>query len=126
MKNHCEVKYRSVNVMKRVSAFLIGGALILCSTAANRAAAQGPAVLAPIDLGSASTFAVLAGSTVTNTGLSNINGDLEVGRAHVCVPVTSPTTVPATIHTDDVAANQAQASLAIAYNDAAGRSTAPI
>ena len=126
MKNHCEVKYRSVNVMKRVSAFLIGGALILCSTAANRAAAQGPAVLAPIDLGSASTFAVLAGSTVTNTGLSNINGDLGVWPGTAYVPGTPSTTVNGTIHAGDVAANQAQASLAIAYNDAAGRSTAPI
>src|SRR5204863_4979664 len=92
MKTQCEMKLTPVNVMTRVSAFLIGGALILCSPAANRAAAQGPAVLAPIDLGSASTFAVLAGSTVTNTGLSDINGDLGVCPGTAYVPGTPSAT----------------------------------
>src|SRR5256714_2020809 len=126
MKGHCEVEYRSVNVMKRVSAFLIGGALILCSTAANRAAAQGPAVLAPIDLGSASTFAVLAGSTVTNTGLSNINGDLGVWPGTAYVPGTPSATVNGTIHAGDVVADRKRASLATTYKHVADPSSSPI
>ena len=65
-KKQSEVKCGSVNLTKRVSAFLLGAAVALCLTAANLTAAQ-----APIDLGSAANFAVLAGSTVTNTGPSN-------------------------------------------------------
>src|SRR2546430_16158837 len=107
MKNHCEVKYRSVNVMKRVSAFLIGGALILCSTAANRAAAQGPAVLAPIDLGSASTFAVLAGSTVTNRKSGVYGKSVDLGGRRIIKKRNPSTTVNRKIHASDGATNQA-------------------
>src|SRR5258708_28645671 len=67
---------------------------------------------------SAATFAVLAGSTVTNTGLSNINGDLGVWPGTAYVPGTPSATVNGTIHAGDVAAHQGQASLTIAYNDA--------
>jgi len=88
--------------------------------------AQAPAALAPIYLGAADTYAVLAGSTVTNTGLSNINGDLGVWPGTAYVPGTPSATVNGTIHAGDVAAHEAQACLTIAYNDAAGRSTAPI
>src|ERR1700732_2443501 len=126
MKNQNEVNNGSANIMKRVSAFLVGAALILSLTAANRAAAQTSPALAPINLGSASTFAVLAGSTVTNTGLSNINGDLGVWPGTAYVPGTPSATVNGTIHAGDVAANQAQASLTIAYNDAAGRTVGVI
>ena len=126
MKSQTEVKYGSVNIMKRVSAFLVGAALVLCFTTPNRAAAQTSPALAPIDLGSASTFAVLAGSTVTNTGLSNINGDLGVWPGTAYVPGTPSATVNGTIHAGDVAAHQGQASLAVAYNDAAGRTVGVI
>src|SRR3982074_946585 len=100
--------------MKRVSALLGGAGWGLCFTTPNRAAAQTSPALAPIDLGSASTFAVLAGSTVTNTGLSNINGDLGVWPATAYVPGTPSATVNGTIHAGDVAAHQGQASLAVA------------
>ena len=115
-----------MKVTKKVSAFLAGAALTLCLTTANRAAAQASAAQAPIDLGAAGTFAVLAGSTVTNTGLSNINGDLGVWPGTAYVPGTPSATVNGTIHAGDVAAHQAQASLTVAYNDAAERSIAPI
>ncbi len=80
---------------------------------------------APVPLGSANAFAVLAGSTVTNTGPTILNGDLGVspGTAVVGFP---PGTVNGTIHAADPAAAQAQLDLTTAYNDAAGRSTGPI
>ena len=126
MKNQTEVNYGSGNTVKRIGALLGATVMVLCLTNASRAAAQTTAPLAPVDLGAAKTFAVLAASTVTNTGLSNINGDLGIWPGTAYVPGTPSATVNGTIHAGDVAANQAQASLTIAYNDAAGRSTAPI
>jgi hypothetical protein len=73
-----------------------------------------------VGLGTATAFAVLAGSTVTNTGPSVIVGDLGVspGAAVVGFP---PGTVVGAIHAADAVATQAQADLTTAYNDAAGR-----
>ena len=75
---------------------------------------------APVGLGTASSFAVLAGSTVTNTGPSVVSGDLGVspGSAVTGFP---PGIVNGTTHAADAAAAQAQSDLTIAYNDAAGR-----
>ena len=84
-----------------------------------------PAGQAPVALGKAINFAVLAGSTVTNTGLSKVNRDLGVspGTAVTGFP---PGTVSGTIHAGDPAAALAKLDLTIAYNDAAGRKVAPI
>ncbi|CAN5449889.1 hypothetical protein BH24ACT7_BH24ACT7_03210 [soil metagenome] len=75
---------------------------------------------APVGLGTAGSFAVLAGSAVTNTGPSVIDGDLGVspGTAITGFP---PGIVLGTIHAGDAVAAQAQSDLTIAYNDAAGR-----
>jgi hypothetical protein len=109
----------SVNRTKSISAFLLGAA-VLCLTA-NLGAAE-----KPVYLGSAATFAVLGASTVTSTGPSVINGNLGVWPGTAYVAGTPPAKVNGTIHTGDVVAHHAQASLAIAYKDAAGRTTNPI
>lgn len=84
-----------------------------------------PAGQAPVALGSAVNFAVLAGSTVTNTGLSKVNRDLGVspGSAVTGFP---PGVVNGTMHISDPVAAQAKLDLTTAYNDAAGRTVAPI
>src|SRR5204862_484411 len=71
------------------------------------------------------TFAVLAGSTVTSTGATTVNGDLGLspGTAVTGFP---PGTVNGTIHAGDPAAAQAQLDLTTAYNDAAGRTVGAI
>jgi len=68
-------------------------------------------------LGTASSFAVLGGSTVTNTGPSVINGDLGVnpGSAVVGFPP-GIVTPPGAIHIADAVAVQAQTDLVTAYN----------
>src|ERR1051325_4983777 len=87
------------------------------SPSPNSPTSTGPA---PVILGSASTFAVLAASTVTSTGPTTINGDLGLspGTAVTGFP---PGTVNGTMHLADAAAAQAQLDLTTAYNDAAGR-----
>ena len=79
------------------------------------------AAQATVGLGTAGSFAVLAGSTVTNTGPSVLTGDLGVspGTAVTGFP---PGTVTGTIHAADAVAAQAQADVTTAYNDADGRS----
>ncbi|HEV7763051.1 MAG TPA: ice-binding family protein [Acidimicrobiales bacterium] len=78
---------------------------------------------APVGLGTAASFAVLGGQSVTNTGPSVISGDVGVS------PGTSITGFPAGIvingvfHATDAVAGQAQSDLTTAYNDAAGRAT---
>jgi hypothetical protein len=78
-----------------------------------------------VALGSAAGFAVVAGSTVTNTGSTTVTGDVGVspGSAVTGFP---PGTVVGTIHAADSAAAAAIADLTIAYNDAAGRTLCPV
>jgi hypothetical protein len=74
-----------------------------------------------VNLGTADSFAVLAGPTVTNTGPSIVGGDLGVwpGTAITGFP---PGSVSGTIHDTDAVAMQAQNDLTTAYNFAAGES----
>ena len=80
--------------------------------------AAGPA---PVGLGTAAPFAVLAGTpAVTNTGATTITGDLGI---HPAAAVTGfpPGIVNGMIHAADAVALQAKSDLVIAYDDAAGR-----
>jgi len=97
---------------RRPAALLL--ALPLLSLTAARAATS-PA------LGTAGTFAVLAGTTVTNTGPTTLIGDLGVspGTAATGFP---PGLVTGMIHTGtDAVAVQAQKDAAAAYTTAAGQ-----
>jgi hypothetical protein len=73
----------------------------------------------------ADNFAILAGSTVANTGFTIINGDLglSAGSAVTGFP---PGIVNGTQHVADSTAAQAQLDLTTAYNDAAGRTVGVI
>ncbi|MFC4589165.1 ice-binding family protein [Sphaerisporangium corydalis] len=81
------------------------------------------AATAPVALGTAANFAVLAGTTVTNTGPTAVTGDLGVspGSAVTGFP---PGVVTGTIHAADATAAQAQTDLTAAYTDAASRTPA--
>jgi hypothetical protein len=96
-------------------AFTLAIGMLAVGQAAN---AAGPA---PVGLGTAAPFAVLAGTpAVTNTGPTTITGDLGISPA-AAVTGFPPGTVNGTIHAADAVALQAKSDLVIAYNDAAGR-----
>jgi formylglycine-generating enzyme required for sulfatase activity len=81
---------------------------------------------APVFLGAANAFAILAGSTVSNIGPSIVTGDLGVspGEAVVGFP---PGILNGAIFTGvGSAAGQAKIDLTTAFNEAAGRSGVPI
>lgn len=78
---------------------------------------------APVGLGSAASFAVIAGTTVTNTGPSVISGDVGVSPGTAIVGFPPGIVNNGTIHTTDAVAAQAQIDVTTAYTDAAGRST---
>lgn len=75
---------------------------------------------APVALRTAGNFAVLAGSTVTNTGPTSVTGDLGVSPSSA-VTGFPPGTLVGTQHAGDPTAGTAEADLTTAYDDAAGR-----
>ncbi len=100
---------------ERSSRFLasMGVAALLCG--GSFAAAQ----TAP-PLGTTTTFAVLGGSTVTNTGSSVLTGDLGVWPG-LSITGFPPGVVTGTTHIGNAVAQQAQSDLTTAYNDLAGQ-----
>ena len=88
-------------------------ALLIVGSLANAAEA-------PVGLGTAGNFAVLAGSAITNVGATTITGDVGL---HPGTSVTGFDTVilSGELHVADAVAEQAKVDLGLAYTDAAGR-----
>lgn len=95
-------KYLMLFVCVALFTFLYGSSPVQAATAPS--------------LGTAQDFAVLGGSTVTNTGSSVITGDLGLwpGSAITGFP---PGSVSGTIHTTDAVAKQAQNDVTTVYNN---------
>ena len=86
--------------------------------------AMSMAAQAPVNLGTTSTFAVLAGQGITNTGPTTINGDAggDVGtHPNGSFTGQADVTLSGKVHLADAVALQAKNDLVTAYNDAAGR-----
>ncbi len=84
----------------------------------------GMAAQPTVNLGTTSTFAVLAGSTITNTGTTTINGSTgaDVGLSPGTVfSGRASVTISGAVHLADAVAVKAKDDLVTAYNDAAGR-----
>ena len=86
---------------------------------------------AGLNLGTAANFAVLAGAAVTSTGNTDVTGDLGVWAGSSVTGIQGivpggPGIVHGNIHAGDATAQTAQGDLTTAYNDAAGRTLAPV
>ena len=94
--------------------------LIAGQFAAVPAANAVPVAVAPVALGSAETYAVLAGTDIENTGATELTGDLGLSPSGTIAGF-GPGSVSGAIHDKDAAAADAQRARAAAYNDAAAR-----
>src|SRR3984885_928265 len=93
---------------------------ILLASGLAFAALPAVASASAVNLGTASPFVVLGGSTVTNTGTSVLNGELGVYPG-TSLPGFGVAVVNGATHDDDAVAGQAQTDLTTAYNVAAGQ-----
>lgn len=82
-------------------------------------------VQSDIPLGAADNFAILAGSGVTNTGATIINGDLGLSPG-TSVGGFPPGILNGTLHINDAPANQSKLDIAAAYDDAVSRTATDI
>lgn len=96
------------------------GIVALVATLAVVMATTAVAATSSVGLGTAKSFAVLAGETITNTGPTKITGDIGLHPGSAVTGFSSVTYVGA-LHLADGVALQAKNALVTAYNDAAGR-----
>jgi hypothetical protein len=82
-------------------------------------------IQAPVPLAGASDMAVLAGTSVTNTGATIITGDIGLSPG-TSVGGFPPGILNGTLHINDAIASQAKTDIVTAYNDAAARTAVEI
>jgi hypothetical protein len=84
-----------------------------------------PCALTAVNLSTAAPFAVLAGSTVTNTGPTTVLGDLGVSPGSALTGF-GPGVVVGTMYLGVPVSAFAEEDVTVAYNDAAGRTLCPV
>jgi uncharacterized repeat protein (TIGR01451 family) len=97
-----------------------GSALLAAMAVLIGVPSSASAATAPVPMGTAANFAVLAGSTITNTGPTIINGNLGLSPGTV-VTGFPPGQVNGNMDVADSVAAAAQTDLTAAYNNAAAR-----
>lgn len=105
---------------------LLGTAAVLTVFGGTEVTLAAPSAQSPVGLGTAQSFAVLAGTTVTNTGASVVSGDLGLFPGSAVTGFPPGKVIAGKEHITDSVAKQAKADLTTAYNDAAGRTPATV
>ncbi|MCX4093708.1 ice-binding family protein [Nocardia sp. alder85J] len=123
-----EARFAGPLVRPRKARVYIGWliAAIVATTAVTQSISSGiaSAAVAPVGLGSAASFAVLGGTTVTNTGATTVSGNVGVSPGTAITGFPPGTVVNGALHPGDAVAAQAHTDLQTAYTDAAGRTPA--
>jgi Ice-binding-like len=109
---------RPIHLKRGLAGIVAAGALALFAIPAT-------ALAAPVNLATAEPFVVLAGTTVTNTGPSVLNGDLGVAPGTAVTGFGLPAVVNGATHEADAVAAQAQSDLTNAYTVASEQPVAP-
>lgn len=124
LPNSCRPTAKVQTTRRGVSAVLAAGSVavllagVLASTAETAHAAE-----AKVGLGTAADFAILAGSTITNTNASVISGDVGLSPGSSITGFPPGIVTGGTQHISDEVADTAKDDLTTAYNDATGRPT---
>ena len=117
----------SVSWTRRLDGFVVlGSALMLAGVTSLFAFTAGPAFAAPatVNLNSATSYAILAGTTITNTGSSVIAGDIGLSPGTALTGFPPGTQSSGSQHITDASAATAQTDLTAAYVDASTRTPA--
>ena len=99
----------------------LGGVLFAAGIVTAAQASATPASQPPVQLGTAGSFAVLGGQTVTNTGPSSIQGSVGLSPGSSVTGFPPGKITNGTLQVADSAAQTAKADLSTAYLDAASR-----
>lgn len=120
MKSSSTARHAHSRSSRRAPGALAAGALVFTLLATASGPWSASAAEAPVGLGTAGSYSVLGGETVTNTGPTTLSGSLGVspGSAITGFP---PGVAAGTINAANAEALQAQSDVGIAYDDAASR-----
>jgi hypothetical protein len=119
-------KYRPRAARTRANISMGVGLLLLGLLAALALGGSAGAAATAVPLGTADSFAVLAGAGISNTGPTTVNGDLGTFPT-TTVSGSASITVGGTNHAGDGVTQQAKNDLVTAYDNAAGQGpTSPI
>ena len=103
-----------------------GAALLAAAALAMVPSAAHAAPGTPVPLGAASTFVVLAGETITNTGATTLGGDIGVAPGSAVTGEETITLVGGVNRTGEAVTTQAKTDLVTAYNAASAQSPDPL
>jgi hypothetical protein len=127
-------KQKNMTTTRTLASIAIAAAVLFssCKGSSDPSPSANPTVIPvqttpalTVQLAGAAGLAVLAGSSVTNTGATNITGDLGLSPG-TSIGGFPPGILTGTQHVNDAMANQAKVDLTAAYNDAAGRTSTQI